>query len=87
MGKGTCQSCGMPLSKDPEGGGTETNGSLSIKYCSLCYQNGKFLEPHLTVDQMIAKVKRVMHEQMYIPNFLAGLFAKRTRKLERWKNG
>ena len=87
MGKGTCQSCGMPLSKDPKGGGTEANGALSTKYCSLCYQNGKFVEPHLTVDQMVTKVKKIMQEQMHIPGFLAGLFAKRTRKLERWKNG
>ncbi len=25
----SCQSCGMPLSKDPQGGGTEADGSLS----------------------------------------------------------
>ncbi|MCR9287838.1 MAG: zinc ribbon domain-containing protein [Bacteroidetes bacterium] len=24
-----CQSCAMPLKKDPNGGGTEVNGSLS----------------------------------------------------------
>ncbi len=34
MGK-RCQSCGMPISKDPEGGGSETDGSRSAKYCSI----------------------------------------------------
>ncbi|WP_224768159.1 zinc ribbon domain-containing protein [Metabacillus idriensis] len=31
-----CQSCGMPLSKDEHGGGTEADGSKSTKYCSRC---------------------------------------------------
>ncbi|MGE6610902.1 zinc ribbon domain-containing protein [Peribacillus sp. NPDC076916] len=31
----TCQSCGMPLSKDELGG-------KSTKYCSHCYMNGEF---------------------------------------------
>ena len=37
-----CQSCGMPMSKDPEKGGTEKEGSKSLMYCSYCYTNGKF---------------------------------------------
>jgi hypothetical protein len=32
-----CQSCGMPLSKDELGGGTEKDGRISTKYCSHCY--------------------------------------------------
>ncbi len=37
-----CQSCGMPLKKDPENGGTNTDGSVNTNYCSHCYQNGLF---------------------------------------------
>lgn len=37
-----CQSCGMPMHKDPDGGGTEADGSQSALYCSLCYDNGEF---------------------------------------------
>lgn len=41
-----CQSCGFPLKKDKKkGGGTEKYGSLSSKYCSMCYENGQFLTP------------------------------------------
>ena len=29
-----CQSCGMPMARDPEGGGTEADGSKSAKFCS-----------------------------------------------------
>ena len=28
-----CQSCGMPLSRDPNGGGTNADGSASAMYC------------------------------------------------------
>lgn len=39
-----CQSCGMPLYKDPSGQGwwTEKEGSISQTYCSLCYRDGVF---------------------------------------------
>jgi len=29
-----CQSCGMPMSKDPQGGGTEKDGTKSLKFCN-----------------------------------------------------
>ena len=35
-----CQSCGMPLKKDPQGGGTEANGAKCTMYCSKCYEQG-----------------------------------------------
>ncbi len=40
-----CQSCGFSLEKDKNGGGTEKDGFLSNKYCSMCYINGEFLSP------------------------------------------
>lgn len=79
-----CQSCGMPLSKDEKGGGTETDGSKSIKFCSHCYENGKFTNPEITLDEMEILVKGKMKE-MGFPGFLAGFFTKGIPKLERWK--
>ena len=38
-----CDSCGMPLTQDPKGGGTQADGSLSTTYCSYCYAGGDFL--------------------------------------------
>jgi len=78
-----CQSCGMPLVKDAQGGGTEVDGSKSTEYCSHCYQGGKFTEPNLTVDQMIIKVKAKMKE-MHMPGFVANYLVKDTPKLKRW---
>jgi hypothetical protein len=79
-----CQSCGMPLSRDEQGGGTNANGSLSKMYCSHCYQNGQFTMPNLTMDQMKDRVKGKMKE-MSFPGFLSGLFTRNIPKLERWK--
>ena len=78
-----CQSCGMPLSKDAKGGGTEADGSKSTEYCSHCYVAGKFTEPDITVNQMVEKVQAKMRE-MYIPGFMARSFTKDIPTLRRW---
>lgn len=80
-----CQSCGMPLSKDPNGGGTEADGSKSTMYCSYCYQNGAFTQPNITLPEMQEFCKGKIKE-MGIPGFLAGWMVKGLPKLERWKN-
>jgi hypothetical protein len=51
-----CQSCGMPLARDAKGGGTNADGSKSDRYCSHCYQDGKFTLPDLSVADMQARV-------------------------------
>jgi hypothetical protein len=30
-----CQSCGMPMKRDPQGGGTNADGSINENYCKL----------------------------------------------------
>jgi len=47
-----CQSCGMPMSK-PEEFGTEAGGGVNQEYCAYCYQNGKFEDENMTMEQMI----------------------------------
>jgi hypothetical protein len=78
-----CQSCSMPLKKDPQGGGTEADGSKSTMYCSYCYQNGKFTQPDWTAQQMQEFSKNKLKE-MGFPGFLAGFFTKGIPKLKRW---
>lgn len=81
-----CQSCGMPLSKDPNHGGTESDGSKSEKYCSYCYQEGEFTAPQVTTaKEMQAFCIKMMKEQG-TPHFLAWLMTRQIPKLERWKN-
>lgn len=79
-----CQSCGMPLKRDPKGGGTNADGSASTMYCSHCFQNGKFTDPGRTVTQMQELVKGKLKE-MGFPGFIAGWFTKGIPKLKRWE--
>jgi hypothetical protein len=80
-----CQSCGMPLSKDPAKGGTNTDGTKSLMYCSYCYQNGKFFNPDFTASDMKKFCQQKMKE-MGFPGIIAGLFTMGIPRLERWKN-
>jgi len=79
-----CQSCGMPMKKDPQGGGTNADGTKSAMYCSYCYQNGAFTQSDMTVEQMQEFCKGKLKEMGW-PGFLAGLMVKGLPKLERWK--
>ncbi|MCM3901219.1 MAG: zinc ribbon domain-containing protein, partial [Pyrinomonadaceae bacterium] len=68
-----CQSCGMPLKADPKGGGTNADGSLSNEYCNFCYQNGKLINPEMTIDEMRALIIEKLGEKGY-PWFIARFF-------------
>lgn len=85
MNKKKCQSCGMPLNKDPENGGTNADGSKNMSYCSHCFVDGKFTQPDIKLNEMKALVKGKLQE-MGFPGFIAGFFTKGISKLERWKN-
>ena len=79
-----CQSCGMPMSRDEKGGGTEADGSRSGKYCSHCYADGKFVLPDLTPAEMQERVRTKMVE-LGFPRLLSGFFTRKIPKLERWE--
>ena len=80
-----CQSCGMPLNKDPRAGGTNSDGSTNGMYCSYCFEGGEFIQPDMTLDEMKVLVKGKIKE-MGIPGFLTGVFTMGMGKLERWRN-
>ncbi len=79
-----CQSCGIPMKQDPKGGGTEPDGSLNNKYCSYCYENGAFVQPEMTMEEMKSLVKEQL-KKMKMPGFIASFFAAGIPKLERWQ--
>lgn len=80
-----CQSCGMPLSKDPQKGGTEKDGSKSKLYCSYCYKDGAFLNSFKSGREMqkfcLAKMK-----EAGMASLLAWLLTRNIPYLKRWKN-
>ena len=78
-----CQSCGMPLSKDPQSGGTNSDGTKSTDYCSLCFVRGKFTAPDFTAKQMQDFCVEKMREKG-IPKPLAWLLTRNIPKLNRW---
>jgi hypothetical protein len=57
--KDRCQSCGMPLNigtpMDKTFLGTAADGAAVAEYCKFCYQNGAFVEPALTLSDMVQK--------------------------------
>ncbi len=81
-----CQSCGMPLSRDPEGGGRNADGSRSRTYCSHCFVNGRFALPDMTMEQMRSRVREKLRE-MGMPGFLSVVFTRNIPSLARWKSG
>jgi hypothetical protein len=83
--KNPCQSCGMPLSRDPQGGGTHQDGTLHKEYCSYCYRAGTFTEPDITMVEMMDKVQGKLKE-MWIPPFIGKYFTRSIPQLKRWRN-
>ena len=53
----------MPLQTTRDCRGSEADGTRSGLWCSLCYQNGEFVDPDCTVEQMQALVDRVLQEK------------------------
>ncbi|MFZ4412772.1 MAG: zinc ribbon domain-containing protein [Bacteroidales bacterium] len=79
-----CQSCGMPMKKDSKMGGSNEDGSIQYKYCSYCYENGKFKQADITVQEMQVFVKEKMKE-LGFPRILGWFFTSGIPRLERWK--
>ncbi len=79
-----CQSCGMPMDKDPGKGGTNRDGSKTQKYCSFCYENGAFRDSFTSVDEMVTLVRDKLGELGYGP-LKRWFFTSHIPKLERWR--
>ena len=78
-----CQSCGMPLSKDPLGGGTAADGSKTTEYCSHCYSAGAFTQPDITLTQMQTNVRGMLASMNLPPQAIDGYVAG-VAGLRRW---
>lgn len=79
-----CQSCAMSIKKD-ENKGTESNKTLSKKYCRFCYKKGSFIENNINLLEMqekCAEFFQIEHPVMYI--FFKKVYINSIAKLERW---
>ena len=81
-----CQSCGYPMKKDKKGGGTNADGSKSEMYCSMCYEDGKFLSPPEvdTAEKFQAFCIQEMKKDG-MNGALAWILTRGIPKLERWQ--
>jgi hypothetical protein len=78
-----CQSCSMPMKQDPNGGGSNADGSKSVKYCSHCWERGAF-KWDCTAKQMQDFCKGKLKEMGY-SSLKAWFFTMGIPRLERWK--
>ena len=82
-----CQSCGMPLETKKAGDcrGTELDGTKSEKWCKLCYENGKHVDPDCSLEQMREIVDNALKENGS-GKLMRWMAKKQLPSLERWKN-
>lgn len=73
----------MPMDLDEGHGGTEADGSHSPEYCSMCYADGAFVDPGMTLKEMQDLVFGVLREK-HLPSFMARAAVKKIPKLKRW---
>ena len=76
----------MPLRTEKAGDcrGTEADGSKSEKWCSLCYMEGRFVNPNCTVDEMIKIVDDALkRDGAWF--FMRSMAKKQIPTLERWR--
>ena len=81
-----CQSCGMPMKKDPQQGGTHSDGSKSTEYCSYCFQDGDFSSPEIDSPQKMQAFCIDKMKEMGMPKFVGWLFTRNIPKLKRWNS-
>lgn len=73
----------MPID-NIENRGTEKNGSKSILYCKYCYQNGSFINPDMTLEQMKKLVVTQMHK-LNLPENIIQQSVNTLPHLKRWQ--
>jgi len=85
MSNKICQSCGMPLKRDPKHGGSNADGTKSELYCSYCYADGVFTYECEDVKEFQEQCRQKMIEGGH-SRFTAWLFTRGMRRLGRWKH-
>ena len=80
-----CQSCGMPMEMDPEKGGSNADGSKTLKFCSYCFNAGSFRDNFTSSSEMVSLVKEKLKEMGMGP-FKRWFYTINIPRLERWKN-
>lgn len=76
----------MPIEESAGNFGTEVDGSASDEYCSFCFRDGEFTNPHQTVDGMVASSVDFMTANLGFTVAEATELSNNViRKLRRWQ--
>src|ERR1043166_8605064 len=78
-----CQSCSMPM-QPPEDFGTNADGSRNTEYCHYCFQNGAFVNPNATMQEVIDISVGAMRN-MHMPEPLIEQTRMFIPMLKRWR--
>jgi hypothetical protein len=65
-----CQSCGMPMG-NIDCFGTNADEEKNDEYCVHCFQNGEFIDKHMTMEEMIDLSASIMAEKTKMPEVKA----------------
>lgn len=90
-----CQSCGQPLAAFKSQTGetksnfsTDAKGAVVEEYCDSCYRLGSFMEPDLTLDQMLERSIKKMERELGVSEEQAQVMANALiPQLKRWHTG
>ncbi len=81
----TCQSCGAAL-LDKLDFGTNAAGAIVTDYCKFCFAKGEFVDPDITLEEMIKKSAAAMAKKKGGNAGKAEAMAERVLPgLDRWK--
>ena len=78
-----CQSCTMPID-DMADRGTEKDGSKNNDYCKYCYQDGHFINPGMSLQEMKELIGTQM-KQMSLPENIIEGSLRALPHLKRWQ--
>jgi hypothetical protein len=80
-----CQSCAMPMKKH-ELFGTMADGSKSEEYCTYCFQEGKFTEPDISMQEIIDRCVAIIGQRKIMTEDQArDLMTQAIPTLKRWR--
>ncbi|WP_025685464.1 zinc ribbon domain-containing protein [Paenibacillus maysiensis] len=80
-----CQSCGMPLEHE-EQYGTDAHQVKTDEYCKYCYKEGAFVQPDLTMEEMIQQCAPILAEQGMQKEEAVAMMRNYLPNLKRWRS-
>lgn len=80
-----CQSCAMPI-ETQELFGTNADGTKQDDYCIYCYEKGKFIQPHISMNEMISICTNYMKQEGMSEEEAKTIISETLPNIKRWKH-